>query len=105
MSNTEIKSAPLPTNQEQYSTAIAKGLDVIAAGGSKADAARAIYELLLDESREVIVQSFIEGATVTEKGAPTYFYNVRRQYERKQREEAKNAMQKPKKKGGAAVQS
>ena len=89
MSNTETKSAPVPKNQEQYSNAVAKGLEVIASGGSKADAARAIYEMLLDESREVIVKAFIEGATVTEKGSPTYFYNVRRQYDRKQREEAK----------------
>ena len=89
MSNTETKSAPVPINQEQYSNAVAKGLEVIASGGSKADAARAIYEMLLDESREVIVKAFIEGATVTEKGSPTYFYNVRRQYDRKQREEAK----------------
>lgn len=105
MSNTETKSAPVPLNQEQYSNAVTKGLEVIAAGGSKADAARAIYEMLLDESREVIVQAFIAGATVTEKGSPTYFYNVRRQYERKQREEAKSVTQKPKKKGSAAVQS
>lgn len=89
MSNTETKSAAVPINQEQYSNAVAKGLEVIASGGSKADAARAIYEMLLDESREVIVKAFIEGATVTEKGSPTYFYNVRRQYDRKQREEAK----------------
>ena len=89
MSNTENKSAPVPINQEQYSNAVAKGLEVIASGGSKADAARAIYEMLLDESREVIVKAFIEGATVTEKGSPTYFYNVRRQFDRSQREEAK----------------
>lgn len=105
MPNTETKSAPVPMNQEQYSNAVAKGLEVISAGGSKADAARAIYEMLLDESRDVIVKAFIEGATVTEKGSPTYFYNVRRQYERKQREETKNAVQKPKKKGAAATES
>ncbi len=105
MSNAETKSAQVPMNQEQYSNAVAKGLEVIASGGSKADAARAIYEMLLDETREVIVKAFIEGATVTEKGSPTYFYNVRRQYERKQREEAKNATPKSKKKGAAAVES
>lgn len=105
MTNTETKSVPVPTNQEQYSNAVAKGLEVIAAGCSKADAARAIYEMLLEESRDVIVQAFIEGATVTEKGSPTYFYNVRRQYERKQREEAKNASTKSKKKGGATAES
>lgn len=105
MTNIETKPAPVPTNQELYSNAVAKGLEVIGSGGSKADAARAIYAMLLDESREVIVKAFIEGATVTEKGSPTYFYNVRRQYERKQREEAKSTTQKPKKKGNAAVES
>ena len=105
MTNIETKPAPVPTNQELYSNAVAKGLEVIGSGGSKADAARAIYAMLLDESREVIVKAFIEGATVTEKGSPTYFYNVRRQYERKQREETKNAVQKSKKKGAAAVES
>ena len=87
MSNTEIKSAPVPVNQENYSNAIAKGLAVIASGGSKADAARAIYEMIKDEPREIIIKAFIEGASVTEKGSPTYFYNVRRQFDRKQREE------------------
>jgi len=105
MTNTETKSAPVPANQEQYSNAVAKGLEVIASGASKADAARAIYEMLLDESRDVIVQAFIEGATVTEKGSPTYFYNVRRQYERKQREEVKNILPKPKKKGASTAES
>lgn len=105
MSNTETKSALVPTNQQLYSKAVAKGLEVIASGGSKADAARAIYEMLIDESREVIVQAFIEGATVTEKGSPTYFYNVRRQYERKQREEAKNTTPKSKKKGASTAES
>lgn len=105
MPNTETKSAPVPTNQEQYSVAVAKGLEVIASGGSKADAARAIYEMIKDESRDVIVQAFMEGATVTEKGSPTYFYNVRRQFERKQRDEAKNATAKTKKKGAAAAES
>lgn len=87
MTITETK--PTPKNQAQYINAVAKGLEVIAAGGTKADAARAIYEMLLVEDRDVIIQAFIEGASVTLKGAPTYFYNVKRQLERKQREEAK----------------
>lgn len=91
MINKEAKSVPVPSNQEQYSLAVAKGLEVISSGGTKADAARSIYEMLLDESREVIIQAFIEGATVTDKGSPTYFYNVRRQFDRMQREEAKKS--------------
>lgn len=89
MSNIEIKSSPVPVNQGNYSNAVAKGLEVIASGGSKADAARAIYEMIKDEPREIIIKAFIEGASVTEKGSPTYFYNVRRQFDRKQREEVK----------------
>lgn len=98
MTNTESKPVPTPKNQDRYNAAIAKGLEALAAGGSKADAARAIYEMIEDEERDVIVQAFIEGATVTEKGAPTYFYNVRRQLERKQREETKKSPAKSKKK-------
>ena len=98
MTNTETTPAVTPKDQDRYNAAIAKGLEAIAAGGSKADAARAIYEMILDEDRDVIVQAFIEGATVTEKGAPTYFYNVCRQFERKQREEVKKAPAKSKKK-------
>lgn len=45
--------------------------------------------MIEDEERDVIVQAFIDGANVTVKGAPTYFYNVRRQIERKRREEEK----------------
>jgi hypothetical protein len=85
---------PTPKNKAQYINAVAKGLEVIAGGGSKADAARAIYEMLLDEDREVIILAFIEGATVTEKGSPTYFYNVKRQFERKQREDGKKSAKK-----------
>jgi len=45
---------------------------------SKADIARAMYELIHEEPREVIVQAFIEGAGLTPKGAQTYFYNCKR---------------------------
>lgn len=97
MTNTESNSRLIPTDQEQYSKAISQGLEVIAAGGSKADAARTIYGTLKEESRDLIIQAFVEGATVTVKGAPTYFYNVRRQFERKQKEVTKTAPVKGKK--------
>jgi hypothetical protein len=87
-----------PKNPDRYNTAVSKGLEVITTGGSKADAARAIYEMIKEEEMDIIVQAFIDGATVTVKGAPTYFYNVRRQFERKQREEEKRSPVKSKKK-------
>lgn len=85
----EIKPVTPPVNQEQYTNAVYKGLEIIASGGSKADAARTIYEMIKDENREVIIKAFTEGAKLTEKGSPTYYYNVKRQIERKQREEGK----------------
>ena len=34
------------------------------------------------EEREIVIRAFIEGATLTEKGAPTYFYNITRKARR-----------------------
>jgi len=98
MSNNQNEPTNIPNDQERYNKSIAKGLEVISSGGSKADAARAIYEMIRDEVRDVIVQAFVDGATLTVKGAPTYFYNVKRQIERKEREEAKKSSGKTKKK-------
>ena len=58
--------------------AIAQGKAVIKDGKSKADAARAIYALIKDEPKEVIVAAFVEGATLTPKGSMTYWYNCKR---------------------------
>ena len=45
---------------------------------TKAEVARKMYELIKDESREIIVQAFIQGANLTPAGAQTYYYNVKR---------------------------
>lgn len=58
--------------------AIADGKTLIAAGKSKADAARAIFDRIKDEAKDVVVAAFVEGATLTPKGALTYWYNCRR---------------------------
>ncbi|WP_206167802.1 hypothetical protein [Variovorax boronicumulans] len=58
--------------------AIDQGKVLIAEGKSKADAARAIFDAIKDEPKDVIVAAFVEGATLTDKGALTYWYNVRR---------------------------
>ena len=58
--------------------AITQGLLMIADGKTKADAARLIFSLIKDEGKDVIVAVFIEGATLTPKGALTYWYNCRR---------------------------
>jgi hypothetical protein len=58
--------------------AIAKGKALIKEGKSKADAAMVIFETLKDEEKDVVIAAFVQGATLTEKGAVTYWYNCRR---------------------------
>ena len=70
--------ATMQNDQQKYDDAIVKGLEILSGGGSKADSARSIFEILDGEDREIIIRAFIQGATLTEKGAPTYFYNIDR---------------------------
>lgn len=91
MDNADTPEIKSPVNQAQYDIAIAKGKEILSEGGSKADAARAIYARLLDETREVVLRAFMEGATVTEKGSPTYFYNISRKFKREQAKEKAQA--------------
>jgi len=76
-------AAPQPIeidlNKPVIRASIAKGQALIAEGKTKADAARAIYEEIPDEPKELIVAAFVQGAALTEKGALTYWYNCRRQ--------------------------
>lgn len=58
--------------------AIEEGQAVLKDGKSKADAAWAIYNRLKDEDKDLIVYAFIKGATLTGKGALTYWYNCRK---------------------------
>ncbi len=44
-------------------------------------AAMKMFEMIRDESREVVVKAFIDGAGLTEKGAMTYYYNCRRKHQ------------------------
>lgn len=68
-----------PINPAAIKKAIALGKEMgILPDVTKADVARKMYELISGESREVIIQAFVEGANLTPKGAQTYFYNCRR---------------------------
>lgn len=70
----------LPNDPARYAQAIEEGNKQLNQGNSKADAARAIFRLIHAEPREVVLQAFIEGADVTPKGAPTYYYNINRKF-------------------------
>lgn len=71
-------STPPDLSKPVIQQAIAQGKVLISQGQSKADAARAIFSEIKDEPKEVIVAAFVEGATLTEKGALTYWYNCKR---------------------------
>lgn len=76
----EASAAPkkLDLDKLVVKKAIEEGLAVLKDGKSKADAAWAIYGRLKDEDKDLIVAAFMKGATLTEKGALTYWYNCKR---------------------------
>lgn len=76
--NQTSEPKPINLSAPAVQNAIAHGKALIAEGKSKADAARAIFAVIKDESKDVIVAAFVDGATLTPKGALTYWYNNRR---------------------------
>ena len=73
----------VPKDAQRLASAISEGKSILKDSGSKASAARRIYELIHDEHRDIILKAFIEGADVTPKGAPTYYYNISRKFKRR----------------------
>ena len=80
-----IEPKKIDLNKPLIKDAITKGKAIIAEGKSKVDAAMAIYQALNAEEKEVIIAAFVQGATLTEKGAVTYFYNCRRKFKKLQK--------------------
>jgi hypothetical protein len=83
-STTSTTTLVEPKDKSRYVRAIQEGQNILKTDGSKAHAARAIFRLLNDETREIVLKAFIEGAGVTPKGSPTYYYNISRKF-RKQK--------------------
>lgn len=73
-----LPATPVDLSKPGIKKAIADGKGLIAEGKTKADAARAMYPQISTESKEVIIAAFVEGATLTPKGAQTYWYNCKR---------------------------
>jgi hypothetical protein len=73
-------------NKPSIKEAIAKGKALIKEGKSKADAAMEIFVALKDEEKDVVIAAFVQGATLTEKGAVTYWYNCRRKVKKSAKE-------------------
>ena len=80
-----IEPKKIDLNKPSIKEAIINGKAIIAEGKSKVDAAMSIYQALNAEEKEVIIAAFVQGATLTEKGAVTYFYNCRRKYKKLQK--------------------
>lgn len=66
--------------------AVAEGQALITEGKTKVEAAIAIYRHLNDSPQEVVLQAFIDGASLTPKGALTYWYNCRRKFSQERSE-------------------
>lgn len=73
-----VEPKKIDLNKPLIKETIAKGKALIKDGKSKADAAMVIFEALKSEEKEVVIAAFVQGATLTEKGAVTYWYNCRR---------------------------
>ena len=66
-------------NKDVVKKAVSAGKEMAKKGDkTKADVARMIYDLLKGEDKEVILHAFVNGAGLTEKGAVTYLYNIKR---------------------------
>ena len=74
--------SPVPKDLALYRQAIEAGRQALVDERSKAAAARVIFKILSNESRDVVLQAFIEGADITPKGSPTYYYNITRKLKR-----------------------
>ncbi len=82
---TVIEPKKIDLNKPVIKDAISKGKAIITEGKSKVDAAMSIYEALKAEDKDLIIAAFVQGATLTEKGAVTYFYNCRRKFKKLQK--------------------
>lgn len=69
--------------------AVAEGQAAISNGETKIAAAMVIYRKLEALDQETVVQALIDGASLTPKGALTYWYNCRRKLAKERRETAR----------------
>lgn len=72
------ETKPVNVDEPHIRAAVDAGLAAINEGKSKADAARVIFDLIKDSDKDAIVAAFVAGATLTPKGALTYWYNCKR---------------------------
>lgn len=87
-SNTKTKTVtkpekPTPKNPANYKKAVTLGKELSKQPDTtKMAVATKMFDLIKDESREVISMAFVEGANLTPKGSMTYVYNIRRKLQK-----------------------
>ena len=81
----KLKETTIPSD-DLIAQAIAEGQALIGEGKTKVEAAMAIYRHLNESPQEVVLQAFIDGASLTPKGALTYWYNSRRTFSQERSE-------------------
>lgn len=64
--------------------AVQAGQKIIKDGGTKVEASMAIFRMIHALEQEVVVKAFVDGASLTQKGALTYWYNCRRKLKKEQ---------------------
>ncbi len=82
MATTKKPKEAITPSDDLIAQAIHEGQALITEGKTKVEAAMAIYGHLQESPREVVPQAFVEGASLTPKGALTYWYNCRRELSR-----------------------
>ena len=73
-----VEPKKIDLNKPVIKDAITKGKELLKEGKTKADVAMVIFEALKDENKDTVIAAFVQGATLTEKGAVTYWYNCKR---------------------------
>lgn len=68
--------------QAKVTKAVQAGQKIIKDGGTKVDASMAMFRSIHDFEQDVVVKAFVDGASLTPKGALTYWYNCRRKFKK-----------------------
>ena len=82
MATTKKPKVAITPSDDLIAQAIHEGQALITEGKTKVEAAMAIYRHLSESPQEVVINAFIDGASLTPKGALTYWYNCRRKFSR-----------------------
>jgi hypothetical protein len=82
MAKTKKPKETITPSDDLIAQAVLEGQALIAEGKTKVEAAMTIYRHLNESPQEVVLQAFVEGASLTPKGALTYWYNCRRKLSR-----------------------